>query len=195
MGGFCGSELGYERANLPTLRAREAFDRSLVRASYFTDFPFGYLNFAVKKITFAFSDGQFGTWYEGGGENDGIVWFHNGALAQKIRHVFGPTTLAGAQFQKAIFLKNALTILFQIMVITMLFSGTRETFAAAKLFARTRRAKLDWLGATFFLTLAGVALYDQFFEGRARYLFLYTPFFVLYFVRAIAISRRKAGRN
>ncbi|MDO4902572.1 MAG: hypothetical protein Q4A21_03430 [bacterium] len=134
------------------------------------DFPVGYLGFAIDKIGRAFSKGSFLIWWDG--ESNKLNFLNQDKASRFIRRFlavennFEPT--AGRYFDKINYLWNA-TWFIVVVLITV---GSYRGFKNAN--------KYNIIIVTILsVAIVGIAMYQGLFESRARYLFLYLPFFML----------------
>lgn len=156
---------------------KHSFD--VIKNSVMSDFPFGWLDFAIVKISRSFNDGSFGVWKEGSQNNNSIVFFlKDENIPRTVRRVLSFDGDKIATF------RTVLSVIWFIVIVFCIFFLVRHN-------ANTRIAGI------LSLFVLAVILYQVLFENRARYLFVFLPIFILsattgveYFLN-IAGGRRK----
>lgn len=165
IGAYCPAYVDYiiGEPDLDTVAKKNQYSINILKNSIMTDFPMGYGSFLLKKVSFVMSDGSFSSWGEGASLNHNIIFKINGFPFESIRRFAGPMGD----------LRIVMKFLWQtIWLLTLGFVG----FSMVKLW---RSKKVDLYILTLVASIAGLVAYQMIFEGRARYIFLYLPVFIL----------------
>ena len=146
--------------------AKGARERQKVSLNIFIDsltnnFPFGWLKFAILKISNFFNDGTFGVWREGSSRNNFIQFLSQGDLVYNLRRFL---SWNGDKFR-----------LFSVFV--SIVWGAILTLFTIFIFKSANKFKYYHVVLLFFTLL--VVAYQVLFESRARYIFIYLPIFIV----------------
>ncbi|MDO4780924.1 MAG: hypothetical protein Q4A34_00820 [Candidatus Saccharibacteria bacterium] len=165
IGAYCPAYVDYiiGASDLDSVAKKNQYSINIAKNSIMTDFPVGYGSFLLKKVSFVMSDGSFSSWGEGASLNHNIIFKLDGPPFESIRRLVGPMGD----------LRTAMRLLWQ--AIWLLILGLIG-FSAVKLW-KSKKASLYLL--TLMISIAGLVAYQMIFEGRARYIFLYLPIFIL----------------
>ena len=142
-------------------REREKVSLNIFIDSLTNDFPFGWLKFAILKISNFFNDGTFGVWGEGSSRNNFIQFLAEGNIVHKFRRFL---SWNGDKFR-----------LFSVFISIMW--GTILTLFTIFIFKSANKFKYYHVVLLFFTLL--VVAYQVLFESRARYIFIYLPIFIV----------------
>jgi len=145
-------------ASFKTVKERNIANIDVIK-DRLVDFGFvGYLNFLSKKTLVNFSDGSFAWNCEGNFYSE--VPERENSLSQFLQNIY---------FRSGKYHQIFLTFLqFLWFTILILLLGVCTNIKI-----------LDFQITTLLLTLVGVILFVMLFEARARYLFSYSPFFII----------------
>lgn len=142
-------------------REREKVSLNIFIDSLTNNFPFGWLKFAILKISNFFNDGTFGVWGEGSSRNNFIQFLSEGNIVHKFRRFL---SWSGDKFRLfSVFISivwGAILILFTIFI-----------------FKSANKFKYYHVVLLFFTLL--IVAYQVLFESRARYIFIYLPIFIV----------------
>lgn len=142
-------------------REREEVSLNIFIDSLTNNFPFGWLKFAILKISNFFNDGTFGVWGEGSSRNNFIQFLAEGNIVHKFRRFL---SWNGDKFR-----------LFSVFV--SIVWGAILTLFTIFIFKSANKFKYYHVVLLFFTLL--VVAYQVLFESRARYIFIYLPIFIV----------------
>ncbi|MBB1552420.1 hypothetical protein HG452_002655 [Candidatus Saccharibacteria bacterium] len=142
-------------------REREEVSLNIFIDSLTNNFPFGWLKFAILKISNFFNDGTFGVWGEGSSRNNFIQFLAEGNIVHKFRRFL---SWNGDKFR-----------LFSVFV--SIVWGAILTLFTIFIFKSANKFKYYHVVLLFFTLL--VVTYQVLFESRARYIFIYLPIFIV----------------
>ena len=142
-------------------REREEVSFNIFIDSLTNNFPFGWLKFAILKISNFFNDGTFGVWGEGSSRNNFIQFLAEGNIVHKFRRFL---SWNGDKFR-----------LFSVFV--SILWGAILTLFTIFIFKSANKFKYYHVVLLFFTLL--VVAYQVLFESRARYIFIYLPIFIV----------------
>ena len=142
-------------------REREKVSLNIFIDSLTNNFPFGWLKFAILKISNFFNDGTFGVWGEGSSRNNFIQFLVEGNIVHKFRRFL---SWNGDKFR-----------LFSVFISVVW--GAILTLFTIFIFKSANKFKHYHLVLLFFTLL--VVAYQVLFESRARYIFIYLPIFIV----------------
>ena len=142
-------------------REREEVSLNIFIDSLTNNFPFGWLKFAILKVSNFFNDGTFGVWGEGSSRNNFIQFLAEGNIVHKFRRFL---SWNGDKFR-----------LFSVFV--SIVWGAILTLFTIFIFKSANKFKYYHVVLLFFTLL--VVTYQVLFESRARYIFIYLPIFIV----------------
>ena len=142
-------------------REREEVSLNIFIDSLTNNFPFGWLKFAILKISNFFNDGTFGVWGEGSSRNNFIQFLAEGNVAHKFRRFL---SWNGDKFR-----------LFSVFI--SIIWGAVLTLFTIFIFKSADKFKYYYVVLLFFTIL--MVIYQVLFESRARYIFIYLPIFMV----------------
>ena len=142
-------------------REREKVSLNIFIDSLTNNFPFGWLKFAILKISNFFNDGTFGVWGEGSSRNNFIQFLAEGNVAHKFRRFL---SWNGDKFR-----------LFSVFI--SIIWGAVLTLFTIFIFKSADKFKYYYVVFLFFTIL--MVIYQVLFESRARYIFIYLPIFMV----------------
>ena len=183
-GGYCPELVDWitGEEGIKSLDEKNNFSFNLWHKSVETDFPWGYLGFAGRKIESTFSDGSFGAWGEGASNNDKIIFLSRNPVAKKGREFLGINPKRGL-IVRGLWQGVWLLVLLSIFSFSLLLVAAQ--FKEFKLLKKYRDS--NRLGEIFIVAIFGLALYQILFESRARYIYLFIPIFAFMFVLFVDI--------
>ena len=142
-------------------REREKVSLNIFVDSLTNNFPFGWLKFAILKISNFFNDGTFGVWGEGSSRNNLIQFLTEGDIVHKFRRFL---SWNGDKFR-----------LFSVFI--SIVWGAVLTLFTIFIFKLADKFKYYYVVLLFFTIL--MVIYQVLFESRARYIFIYLPIFMV----------------
>lgn len=161
-GGYCTQYVDHVHGELSNIDDKNKYSTSILKKNIEKDFPYGYTEFMVDKVKTSFGDGSFGVWGEG--NNDRVKYHINNKSAYFIRNY---VSFDGKYFQnmKSFWGTIWLGCLISIFMLSIYMVKNRKKINVIFL----------WLA----VSVIGLALYQALFESRARYIYLFLPFFIL----------------
>lgn len=165
-GGYCTRMIHdlATRQDLDTREERWEYHANLLKDSILTDFPVGYVGFALDKLSRSFGDGSFGVWTEGMLEQEYLVKLRANELLREFfihnGRYLGTSHLIWQSVWLAILTLSLIALISELM-------------------KSVRYKKVSFLVLGFAIAIIGLACYQVIFESRARYIFLYLPLFII----------------
>lgn len=181
-GGYCTRLINdlATRQDLDTKKERAEYHAGLLRDSVMTEFPTGYMRFALGKISNSFGDGSFGVWTEGLLNQEYIV--HSGIIDFSREFL----ALDGKYIRISHHVWRLAWVTVLMLCIALL---------ASEIINSIRRKGVSFLVIGFAVAVIGLAIYQVMFESRARYIFLYLPMFILLATWGVVELDRMASRK